>query len=218
MTIESVLFWNHVGHLGAAALMLPLLLIACAALWQTGQDAAAGRWALLVAAGSALVLVTKIAFLAWGLGSAALDFTGISGHTTLATAILPVWLAWLPGRWGGRRVQWVALSIGLGIGALVGWSRMAVGAHSLSESVAGWLLGAAIAAAAFHWFDRRVSPPWLAKGAGLILLLALSPVAANWLPTDQWEHRIARALSPTGTVYHRSWLRAQAGRRKVVRQ
>ncbi|WP_295452937.1 phosphatase PAP2 family protein [uncultured Thiodictyon sp.] len=218
MTLQTLLFWDQVGHLGAAGLMLPLLLIVCACLWQTGQRAVAGRWLLLLAAGAALVLMTKLVFMVWGMGSVALDFTGISGHTTLATAILPVWLAWLPGRWGGRRVQWVALLIGLGIGALVGWSRIAVGAHSVSESVAGWLLGAAIATAAFHWFDQRVSPPLLARGAGLMLLLALSPIAANWLPTEQWERRIAQALSPTGVVHHRSWLRAQAGGRRVVRK
>ena len=203
--------WDQLTNLGAAGLMVPLLLVVCAALWQSGQGAAAGRWLLLVVAASLLVLITKFAFLIWGLGSAALDFTGISGHATLATAILPLWIGWLLGRRGGRRVLPLALLLGLGIGALVAWSRVAVGAHSVSESVIGWLLGALIVVFAFRRLDQRVPPPLLAKGAGLILLLALSPLTANVnanVPsTHHWERRIALALSPTGVLHERAELR-----------
>lgn len=204
MLTLSLQGWQHVGNLGAAALMLPMLIMMCAALWQTGQGAAAGRWLLLLAAGSVLVLTTKLVFLVWGLGSVAFDFSGISGHATLATAILPVWLAWLPGRRGRHWLRWVALLLGLGVGALVGWSRVVVGEHSVSEVAAGWVLGAVIAVAAFRCLAPALSSPWLAKGAGLILLLALTPFAANALPTHKLEARIAKALSPTGALYRRT--------------
>jgi membrane-associated phospholipid phosphatase len=205
MTMQPEVHWDLITRLGAAGLMLPMLLMVCAALWQTGQWGAAGRWLLLVIAGAVLVLGTKIAFLAWGLGSAALDFTGISGHTTLATAILPVWLGWMLAR-GRCRIHPVGMLAGLALGALVGWSRVELGAHSPSESVAGWLLGALIAYFAFRSLDRRVSPPWLARSAGLILLLAMSPTLSTYLPTHDWERQVALVLSADGVLHERASL------------
>ena len=52
---------------------------------------------------SGLVALTKIAFMGWGVGVRDLDFTGISGHAMVSSAVLPValFVACLPGR------QWV---------------------------------------------------------------------------------------------------------------
>jgi hypothetical protein len=50
----------------------------------------AALWCLLFGIAMLAVVATKIAFLGWGIGSEALDFTGISGHAARATAIFPV--------------------------------------------------------------------------------------------------------------------------------
>ena len=157
--------WEVLTGLGAAGLMLPMLALVCAGLWRTGHAGAAARWLVLTALGATLVLATKIAFLAFGIGSAALDFTGISGHTTLATAILPVWLGWMLNRGTGRYAP-AGLLVGLVLGALVGYSRVYLGAHSASESVLGWLLGAGIAYLTWRLLDRRTPAPRLAWGSG----------------------------------------------------
>ncbi|MFC6518687.1 hypothetical protein ACFQAT_01865 [Undibacterium arcticum] len=47
-------------------------------------------WCLLFAAGMGLVVATKIAFIGWGIGIRSLDFTGFSGHSMRATAVIPV--------------------------------------------------------------------------------------------------------------------------------
>ena len=87
--------WPVVTHLGSAGLMLPVAALTTLGLWLAGRRAAVAVWLAALGAGAALVLASKLAFMGWGIGSVALDFTGISGHSMLATAILPVWLAWL---------------------------------------------------------------------------------------------------------------------------
>ena len=197
-----------VTNLGAAGVMLPILVLACAGLWCTGQSAAATRWLVLMAIGGTLVLATKIAFLSFGLGIAELDFTGISGHTTLATAILPVWLgALLGGERGQARLALAGMLVGLSLGALVGWSRVHLGAHSPSESILGWMLGAGIAYLTWRVLNRRIPAPWLTRSACLILLLTLSPSLSSYLPTHQWEYQLARAISGREVLHSRARLK-----------
>lgn len=191
-----------ITNLGAAGLMLPMLALLCLGLWRTGQVSTAARWLLLMALGAVMVLGTKVAFLGFGIGSATLDFTGISGHATLATAILPVWLSWLLARGGGRWAL-VGMLLGLVLGVLVGWSRVDLGAHSASESVLGWLLGAGIAGLTLRLLDRQTPAPGLAWGAGFILLFALSPSGWSYLPTHAWEEELALTISGRGVPYSR---------------
>jgi membrane-associated phospholipid phosphatase len=197
-----------VTNLGAASVMLPILALVCAGLWRTGQRVAAGRWLILIAIGATLVMVTKIAFLAFGLGIAELDFAGISGHTTLATAILPVWLGALLGSERGQaRFALVGMLCGLALGALVGWSRVHLGAHSPSESVIGWMLGAGISYLTLRALKPRVRAPWFTRGASLILLLALSPSLSSYLPTHRWERELAKAISGREVLHSRARLK-----------
>jgi membrane-associated phospholipid phosphatase len=205
MTVQLPPLATIVTNLGAAGVMAPVLAMTCLGLWRSGQSAAATRWLVLVAIGGTVVLATKIAFLAFGLGIPQLDFTGVSGHTTLATAILPVWLRALLG--GERRETRLALAgmlVGLALGALVGWSRVDVGAHSPSEAVLGWMLGAAIAYLTIRVLNGQIAASWLTRGAGLILLLTLSPTLSSYLPTHQWERELAMAISGRETVYTRA--------------
>jgi hypothetical protein len=90
--------------LGEVQLLLPAALLTCLALLNL-QDTRllAVRWlqALSVAAG--LTLASKMAFIGWGLGSAAFNFTGISGHAMFASAVYPFLAATLtcrlPSQW-----------------------------------------------------------------------------------------------------------------------
>ena len=195
--------WPVVTHLGSAGLMLPVAALTTIGLWLAGRRAAVAVWLAALGAGAALVLASKLAFMGWGIGSAALDFTGISGHSMLATSILPVWLAsLLAGR--AQRFSAPVLSLGLLVGALVALSRVLLGAHSISEALAGWLLGAAVALAAWRALAGPLRWSRWSLLALLPLALSLDAATANYLPAYQWEQHIAVSLSGRSAPYTRA--------------
>ena len=113
------LFWLAVTRVGEAQILLPAFL--AGALWLAlarpagarGRAAqgnahahdhparrSALRWIAGITATTLVTTVSKVAFLGFGLGIAAIDFTGFSGHSMYAWAILPV-LAAIVGGWRG---------------------------------------------------------------------------------------------------------------------
>ncbi len=203
MDVSPFRFWPIVTHLGSAGLMLPVFAIVAGGLWISRRRAALYTWLLALAGGAALVLASKLAFMGWGIGSAALDFTGISGHATLAASILPIWLGWLLAARGGR-FSILGLGLGLLLGTLVAISRVVLHAHSVSEALAGWLLGSAVALAAARALAGPL--PWSRWSLLALLPLSLSGHAAtaNYLPAYQWEEHIAIWLSGRATPYTRA--------------
>jgi membrane-associated phospholipid phosphatase len=133
--------WSAISNVGDAALTLPVA-IACA-IWLTLSDRRlAWRWIMLLAAGSALVGATKILYFGCGIEFRPLDFHVISGHTALSTSVWTVTFALLY-RSANASVT-AGAATGLAVGALTAVARVADRAHTPSEVVAGWLLGAAI--------------------------------------------------------------------------
>lgn len=194
--------WLVITHLGSASIMLPMLAMIAAELWRAERKNDLVTWMLAMLAGAAVVLASKVAFIGWGWGSASLNFTGISGHTMLAASVFPMWLGWLLAG-PTRRLSLYGIALGLAIGAMVGWSRLVLGAHSPSEVIAGWLLGAAISLLAYK--AMRGQPP--ARGwstlAGMLLLFTFSPSLSSYLPTHRWEVGVALALSGHARPYTR---------------
>ncbi len=150
------LFWYAVTRLGEAQILLPAFL--AGALWLAFARPAGAlgrlaqgnahahdhparrsalRWMAGIFATTAITTVSKVAFLGFGVGIAAVDFTGFSGHSMYATSILPVLAAIV----GGRRGAIVGVLLAL----LITYSRVDLGAHSWSEALAGLALGAAAA-------------------------------------------------------------------------
>lgn len=142
MVWHEALLW--VTHWGNSALLLTaaltlVLWLAAARAWFVGF-----LWLLVLGAAVLVVLTSKIAFLGWGLGIARLNFTGVSGHAMLATAVTPsLAAAFTLNRSDKARV--LALGLSFALAVAVGLSRLALGAHSWSEVVAGWVLGGAVA-------------------------------------------------------------------------
>lgn len=79
----------------------------------------------------------------WGIGSVRLDFTGFSGHTAIATSVWPVALWLVVSRWG-HRARVAAAIAGWVLAAGIGLSRLVIDAHSVSEVLAGYVLGLAV--------------------------------------------------------------------------
>jgi membrane-associated phospholipid phosphatase len=89
---------------------------------------------------------------------AADGFSFPSGHAAgvAAGACLSAWMLtrWLITCWAGRVATWTAA---IGIAAVMGFSRVYLGVHYISDVVAGWLLGAAWAGAVMvvgTWWDN----------------------------------------------------------------
>jgi membrane-associated phospholipid phosphatase len=91
-----------------------------------------------------------------------------SGHATgtAAIALLSAWMLtrWLITSWTGRVVAW---TLALGLAAVIGFSRVYLGVHYVSDVVAGWLVGmtwAGIVMLVGSWWDntrrvRAAEPP-----------------------------------------------------------
>jgi membrane-associated phospholipid phosphatase len=211
MDVVSTKIWMILTQFGAASAILPTVPAVMLGLWRDGRRNVIITWAWLLIVGIAIVLISKLAFLGWGLGIARLDFTGVSGHTMLATAILPVVCAWLP---LPRRWSAVAIVMGLVLVVLVGCSRLTLGAHSLSEVLAGWILGASVSAAALMAM-RRTQPVAAVMPAqhwpivmALVLILAVNQSMAKALPLHPWVERLALTISGHDRLFRRSDLHA----------
>jgi membrane-associated phospholipid phosphatase len=185
--------WLTFTKLADSNFTMPLAALLAA--WLAGARAwkACLLWCLLFGAGIVLVVATKIAYIGWGAGIAAIDFTGISGHAMRATAIAPV-LIYLLLQKQTQRLQNIGLLIALGFGLAIGISRLAIHVHSVSEVVSGCVLGAIVSLCYIHLvrhraivFDRKLL---------VIGVLALLPVLTlKPAPTDSWMEGVAMYLS-----------------------
>lgn len=194
--------WWTITHLGSSSLLLPACLLLMWGLWRTRQTRALLWLVLALGAAVGVMLVSKIAFYGWGLGVAAWDFTGVSGHTLLAAALLPLLLRCLPGAglWGAVAGAGLALAVGI--------SRVVVQAHSPSEVALAWLLGSAVAASVLWALGAvRLRHPALIV-APLLLLGSFHTPAATYLPSHSWEVRVALWLSGQSQPYTRADLHA----------
>ena len=200
--------WPIITHLGSASLVLPIFAITAVSLWREGQASAVRVWLIAMALAVALTLATKIMFLGWGIGIASLNFTGISGHTLLVTSVLPVLLSWYLTDDQGNPSR-TGLIAGLLIGAVVGVSRVALGAHSHSEVVFAWGIGVVVSIMVVQALNGRLRCPWSAKLAPLIFLLALHTPSSTYLRTHDWEVKLALLVSGHERPYTRNHLIAQ---------
>jgi membrane-associated phospholipid phosphatase len=200
--------WISITAFGSVGVMAPVAAAVAAWLMLGYRWKYAFSWVALLGAASGLVALTKIAFIGWGIGVRNLDFTGISGHALMSTAVLPVafFVALLPARHGWRAFGVLA---GLLLGVLVGMSRVVLHAHSVSEVVAGCALGAVVALSfvriAWRAESGKLSPaPVAASLAAVVVALHGVPV-----PTQHWITEIALGLSGHERPYVRARWKVQ---------
>jgi hypothetical protein len=185
-------------RLGEAQILIPAMVVGMVSAGRAGLPATL-RWAVLIGVAAGLTLASKLAFIGWGLGWAWADFTGVSGHTLFASAVLPpLALLLAEGRTPATRTALVALAMVMA--AAVGVSRVLIGAHSVSEVLAGWTLGAGAAVMAWPDLSRlvrrfeRPAPAWPALAVLLWAVLAVGQAA----PTRSHERVTALALRLSG--------------------
>lgn len=199
--------WYSITSFGGAGLTLPLAI--AIALWlalgYTWRMAAA--WLLLLGAAIGAVTLTKLAFLGWGVGVRELNFTGLSGHAALSTAVYPValFLMLLPARPAFRLAGVV---LGLAVGITVSFSRIVIDAHSPSEAITGCIVGAITALMFVRW-SWNAEPGRLSAVPVAVSLMMLTIVLHGvHLPTQRWVTHIALKVSGHDRPFIRARWRA----------
>lgn len=152
---------DHVMHLltyfGDSMLLLPTaVIIAILLRWKSPDKRAVWLWLLAFGCAGAIVSLSKIAFMGFGIGSTRFNFTGFSGHSAMSATLWPVMLWLVSGRLaaGWRRGLMV---LGYIIPIVVGVSRLELNAHSPSEVLAGLILGFTLSSA--FLLSQRAVPP-----------------------------------------------------------
>lgn len=106
----------------------------------------------------------------------------------------------------------IAVMSGAAFGVLIGVSRLMVNAHSPSEAIAGWLLGAMVSTAFLAMMpgpDRPCLEIRPAQALPLLLLLLLPVFTAKPAPTERWLRSVAMTLSGHETLNSRGYRKGQ---------
>lgn len=201
--------WHALTWLGDSGLLLPGATFI--GLWLAASRAtrrSALLWVLCFGMCGTVVMLSKLAFLGWGMGSRAWDFTGFSGHTALSACFWPVAL-WLLASRASHRVRVGAALAGAVLAAAIGASRLAIDAHSLSEVAAGYLLGLC-ASGMFLWVQHpwphpRLPAWWVAASLALPLVV----IRPGWpAPTQDLLEWTAARTAGLERAYTRADLHA----------
>ena len=217
--MNTLSFWLLFTRLGEAQILMPLVALAALWLWLgADQGRLARRWLLAVGCAVALTTASKLAFIGWDMGSAAWDFTGISGHAVCSASVLPM-LGWLLVCGRAKPVRRAGVLGGFALAGLIAWSRLAVDAHSSSEAISGFVLGSVASWIALSGLSRAratdsqpfastgPSPRWLQ--AAVIASLLILPFSAPRSQSHDWVTALSMRLSGRSQPFMRHDLHRQ---------
>jgi membrane-associated phospholipid phosphatase len=209
--------WQLFTRLGEAQILLPAMLVAL--LWLVVSERATGPalwWLVGTGVVAVLTTVSKVAFFGFEVGYAPLDYTGISGHAMFAAAVLPV-LAAVAGGAATRQWRVGAIVVGYALALLVAYSRVRVGAHSVSEAVSGCVLGSIASALVLRWCPLPLARPPMWLAAVLALWMLSLPLSAPPSQTHDWVVSLSLAVSDRAEPYRR-WQMHRDYRRQQQRR
>ncbi len=187
-------FWSSFTRL--AETNFALSLAALLTLWLCAARAwrLAAWWCVLFGGALFVVTATKVAYAGWGIGIAAIDFRGFSGHAMRAAAIAPVFAFLLAQRKAGLLRQ-AAIGAGVLFAIGIAISRLVLAVHSVSEVVSGLALGFA-AAWLFIRVARQAPMIYLDRFTLVFCAVLLLPVLTTRpAPTQGWIEQVAVKLA-----------------------
>lgn len=198
--------WHLITRLGEAQIVLPAAALTMSALLiRSSTRRLALSWLMLITAAALITTASKVAFIGWGIGWAAVDFTGVSGHAMFAAAVYPMlMLAMVADKSPSGRS--FSFALGCALALAVGLSRIAVGAHSWSEVFAGLLVGGVVSAAALVIAKSATLSMRPLVSAALFAWLAAAPFQLHALQTHALVTRMAVAMSGNAAPFRRSEL------------
>lgn len=188
-------YWYHLTRFGEIQILLPAALLAILVLSKRPDTKFLAFWWLgFLVFAVLLTTASKVAFIGWGIGIPELNFTGISGHAMIASAVYPLLIATLASRLPAIG-QKFAVAAGCMLALMVGLSRVEIGVHSVSEVIAGLLLGGAVSLFAI----AKTSLPRTIVGSVFTMVvsgwLLFSLLHSPQLQTHSWVTRLSLMLS-----------------------
>lgn len=177
--------WRTLTYFGDSMLLIPTAVIIALVLpWKSSSQRTVWYWLLAFGLAGLLVSLSKIMFLGFGIGSARFNFTGFSCHSAMSSTLWPVMMWLISGRWS---TFWraVTIAIGYAIPLMVGFSRLVIHAHSVSEVLAGLLLGFTLSSAFLISQRRTVLKGFSALQVGVAFLVPLLLMGHGRVATTQ---------------------------------
>ena len=182
--------------LGDAAVLTPAVLGVFAWLWWRRRHAAAWHW--LAAPAFALVLTWFLGYLLDmpkpPASTAVLGFSFPSATVTMATVVYGFFAVLIARELPGRRRVWPYVVAALGV-TLLGFARLYLGAHWLSDVLAGILLGLLWIAALGIAYRRRVVRSFWVRPTATIFFTAIIGMAV-WHGSRSADETLARFDPP----------------------
>jgi membrane-associated phospholipid phosphatase len=201
--ISSMFFWSVFTKLADTTVLMPLAVALAAWLAYEGRWRAAINWLFLFCAGLGIVLISKVAYVGWGIGVASLDFKGFSGHAMRIAAVMPVLCTLLVQSRTKFAVN-LALLFAVCFSIAIGISRLVLHQHSISEVVTGLLLGGAIGFGFLALEQVRMPMPLNAIVIASFIMVMTPGLMAKPAPTERWIEDIALYLSGRDQPYRHS--------------
>lgn len=202
------MYWrtlHFLTYFGDSMLLIPTAIIMAGLIgWKNSDRRAVWYWALAFCTAGAVVSLSKVAFMGFGLGSASLNFTGFSGHTAMSATLWPVMLWLLSGRLSDNG-RLLAVGVGYLIPVMVGVSRLLLNYHSASEVMTGLILGFTLSTAFLVSQRRSRVQGFSAVQLSVALLLPLLLLSHGRLATTQ---QFLQRLSVQIAGIEHPWTRA----------
>lgn len=211
--MPSIDTWILITHLGNSVLLLSTALIMALSLLSARAPKMSLSWLVVLGIATLLVLFTKLAFLGWGFGIGSIDFTGISGHAMLSSAVFPVLAVMLTLRMRPA-LRMTSLGVGFIAAIVVGISRLILNSHSLSEVLIGWAVGCSVAIPTIIFLNRmaedtriRLSPWPMGFAFAAALAITAPRDGLPGLETHPLIVKMALWASGRSEPFHRNSLR-----------
>lgn len=189
--------WRTLSALGDSRWLLPMALVLLITL-PRADARLKWRWLLAIAVTAGVTLASKLAFMGWGIGIKSVHFTGFSGHAAMSSVIYPVVGALLAGTSSPPRR--IGLVIGVLLATAIAWSRIPLHAHSLSEVIAGLMLGLGCSTWAMHTAGPSSRPNAVAAAAAVLAGMVL-PLALPDVHTHQLVIALAKLISGRAEIF-----------------
>ncbi len=189
--------WRSLSALGDSRWLLPMALALLITL-PRADARLKWRWLAAIAVTAGVTLASKLAFMGWGIGIKSVHFTGFSGHAAMSSAIYPVVGVLLAGP--DSRARSFGLVIGVLLATAIAWSRIPLHAHSLSEVIAGLMLGLGCSTWATHAAGPSSRPSAVAAVAAVLAGMVL-PLALPDVHTHQLVIALAKLISGRTEIF-----------------